>query len=65
MIPLDEEHDALLAKIAAVHFNELERLVEALELAIRANDELLALHHTYRMTEQLNKIAAKAAGLAD
>lgn len=65
MIPLDEEHDALLAKIAAVHLNELERLVEALELAIRANDDLLCLHHTYRMQEQLNRVAAKAASLGD
>lgn len=65
MIPLDEEHSELLTKMTAVHLNELERLVESLELAIRAGDELLALHHTYRMTEQLNKIAAKAAGLAD
>lgn len=65
MIPLDEDHSALLAKIAAVHLNELERLVQALELSIRANDDLLALHHTYRMTEQLNKLAAKAASLGD
>lgn len=65
MIPLDEVHDSLLAKIAAVHVNELERLVEALELAIRANDDLLALHHTYRMQERLNKVAAKAASLGD
>lgn len=65
MIPLDEHHDALLAKITAVHLNEVEKRVKALELAIRAGDELLALHLTYRATEQLNKIAAKSAGIAD
>lgn len=65
MIPLDEEREGMLAMLTAVHLNELERLVGSLELAIRANDELLALHHTYRMTEQLNRVAAKAAGLAD